>query len=80
MYARVWVCALVRAALLNQHATRTRHIVTFMAPRSPPHFSTLAHKRHDFRKKITENKSVFLFSHSKTNSTRYCRKSENVFM
>ena len=44
--------ACVHVALLIQHATRMRHIVTsFVAAQSPPNFSTLSHKRHDFRKK-----------------------------
>jgi hypothetical protein len=35
---------LVHVALLTQHATRTRHIVTyFVAPLAPPNFSTLSH-------------------------------------
>ena len=41
-----------------------RHVVTsFVAPLAPPYFSTLSHKRHDFRKKkVTERKMcVFVF-------------------
>jgi hypothetical protein len=50
-YPSVWACACayVNLALLIQHATRMRHIVTsFMAPRSSLYFSTLSHKRCDF--------------------------------
>jgi hypothetical protein len=54
----------VDIALLTQHATRMRHIVTsFVAPQSPLYFSTLSHKRCDFCKKVIEHKmSVFTFS------------------
>ena len=56
-------CAYVHTALLIQHATRMRHIVTsIVAPRSPPYFSTLSHKRYDFRKKLLNIKCVFWFS------------------
>ena len=50
----------MRAALLIQHATRMRHIVTsFVAPLAPPYFSTLSH----FREKVTEHKMcVLIFS------------------
>ena len=42
----------MHVALLIQHETRMRHIVTsFVAPTSPQNFSTLSHKRCDFRKK-----------------------------
>jgi hypothetical protein len=56
----------VHVALLIQDATCMRHIVTsFVAYLVQPNFSTLSHKRHDFRKKkkkrVTEHKSVFLF-------------------
>jgi hypothetical protein len=60
-----------------------------VAPQSSPHFSTLSHKRYDFRKEIIENKMrVLIFStnfdenisHSKKNLARYCHKRENVFM
>jgi tRNA G26 N,N-dimethylase Trm1 len=61
-------CACVNVALLIQHAKRVCHIVTSsVAPRSPLHFSTLSHQRHDFRKNV---------SHSRKNSARYCHKCE----
>ena len=78
------VCACVCVALLIQHATRVRHIViSFMASMAPPYFTTLSHKRHDFREKVTEHKMCILIlsatfiwniSHSKN-----CYKCENVF-
>ena len=38
----------VHVALLIQHVTRMRHIVTsFVPPMAPPYFSTLSHKRRD---------------------------------
>jgi hypothetical protein len=56
-YARVRAC--VHVALLVQHSTRMRHILTsFVAPLAPPHFSTLSHKRHDFRKTLLNIKCV----------------------
>ena len=55
-------CAYVHIALLIQHATPMRHIVTsFVAPLAPPNFSTLSHKRWDFRKKLLNIKCLFLF-------------------
>ena len=87
-YPGAWpcACAYVHIALLTQHATRMRHIVTsFVAPRSPLNFSTLSHKRYDFRKKAIEHKMcVFIFSttfvwnisHSKKNLARYLKTFE----
>ena len=79
----------VHVALLIQHATCTRYIVTtFLAPLALPYSLTPNHKRHDFRKKkIIEHKMrVLVFSttfvqhipHSK-NLVRY-QKCENFFM
>ena len=50
-----------RVALLILHAKRMRRIV--LSSLAAPHFSTLAHKRHDFRgKKLLIIKCVFWFS------------------
>jgi hypothetical protein len=85
-YPGALVCAyaFLHLALLIQHATRVRHIVkSIVAPQAPPNFSTLSHKRRDFREKYY----VFFFStlvqnisHSKKISARYCHKCANVFM
>jgi hypothetical protein len=61
---RVGVCMHISAhiALLIQHATSMRHVVTsFVAPWSPLYFST-SHKRCDFRKKkkVVERKMCVL--------------------
>ena len=53
VFPGAWACAFAyaRVALLVQHATRIRHILlSFVVSLAPPHFSTLSHKRHDFRK------------------------------
>ena len=43
-------------ALLIQHAMRMPHtVLPFVASMAPPHYSTLSHKDHDF-KKVTERK------------------------
>jgi hypothetical protein len=66
--ARNCVCqsawAYVHVALLIQHATRMRHIVTsFVVPLTQPYFSTLSHQRCDFRKEVIEYKMhVLIFS------------------
>ena len=50
--AQARACACERVALLIQNATRMyRILLSFVAPRSPLYFSTLSHKRRDFRKK-----------------------------
>jgi hypothetical protein len=52
-----WACAYVHVVLLIQHATPICHIVAyFVAPQSPPYFSTLSHKRRVFRKNVIEHK------------------------
>jgi hypothetical protein len=52
-----WACACVHVALLIQHATRMRYIVTSLVTHlAPPYFSTLSHKWQDFRKKVIEHK------------------------
>ena len=75
--AQALACACARLTLLIQHATRMRHIVC--ASLAPPRFSTLSHKRHDFRENFTGHKMCVLIfsttfiwgiSHSKTNSAR----------
>ena len=79
-------CAYVHIAVLIQHATRMRHIVTpFVDSRSPLCFSTLSHKRCDFRTKVVEHKMcVLIFSttfvynmfDSKNNLARYRQNAE----
>jgi hypothetical protein len=66
-------------ALVTQHAKRMSPIVS-VACSGLPHFSTLCHKRQDFRKKVIEYKVCTLTfsitfakknSHFKKNSARY---------
>ena len=61
---RVGVCMRVRACSLAYPACSSYapYLTSFVAPLAPPHFSTLSHKRHDFRKrKLLNIKCVFLF-------------------
>jgi hypothetical protein len=87
---RAYACAHARMVLLIQREIRMRHIVLlFVDSLAPPHFSTLSHKRLDFRKNAIESKMCFFFYflytfylkiyHSKKNSAKYCLKCENVF-
>jgi hypothetical protein len=52
------------SALIIQHAVRMRRmILSSVACLTLPHFSTLRHNRHDFRKKVIEYKlCVLIFS------------------
>ena len=81
-------CELIYVAIVNQHAMRMRHIVTYGLPRSTIFFY-ISHKRHDFRKKKCWIQSVcfdFLYkffrniSHSKNSWARYDQKCSLVFM
>ena len=60
----------VHVVLLIQHGTRMCLILTsFVAPLVPPYFSTLFHKRHDFREKVTEHKMCFLIPFTNLSKT-----------
>ena len=82
--ARARACACVRVALLTKIAA----VLPFSASMAPSHFSTLFHKRHDFRKKLTKynicililSACIFNISQSKKTLARYCLKRENVLM
>ena len=64
-YPGAWacVCAYVHIALLIKHSTRMHHIVTsFVAPLSPPYFSTYLINGAIFGKTLLNIKRVILFS------------------
>jgi 3-methyladenine DNA glycosylase Tag len=53
-----------RVALLTQHAKRMHHVMlSSVASQAALYFSSLSHKRHNFRKTFTEYKtSILIFS------------------
>ena len=73
--------------LCTQHAKPMRGF-SFSSVASPhlQYFPALSHKRHHFRKKVTDYKMgvdflykcVLNISHSKNNSARYCHKCTQV--
>ena len=50
----------VCVALVIQHAMHMRRIMSHVTYLALPHLPTLSHKRHDYRKKATEEKIYVL--------------------
>jgi hypothetical protein len=48
-------------SLVIQHEMRMRHIILSSVACVAPYFSTLSHKEHDFREKLSEHKMCFDF-------------------
>ena len=55
MCTSITYCGRVPAALGIQHAVRMRHIVMCVLHGYTNFFFTLAHNRHDLKKKVTEH-------------------------
>jgi hypothetical protein len=82
----IFLCVCVSLAVVIRHKKRMRRLLlSFVASLAPPYFSTLFHKRHNFRNQVAEHKTFILIfsttfiwniSHSKKNLARYCHKSE----
>jgi hypothetical protein len=81
--------ACARVTLLTQRVTRVCRItLSSVASLAPLYFSTLFHKRHNFRKKVSGHKMCVLtfsttftwnISHSEKNSTTSYHKCTSVF-
>ena len=87
---RLCMHARTHVALFTHHAMRMLLIeMSFLAPFHPKYFSTVSHKRHDFRGKCIRHKmcaftfyTTFVsdFAHYKKNLTRYFQKREQVLV
>jgi hypothetical protein len=82
MFTVMMYCTFCVSVILDiQHTTHTRRIIlSSVACPALPYFSTVSHKRHDFRKRVTEKETCVLIfsttfiwniSQSKEDSARY---------